>query len=185
MYHSAVDLLFDWFGISCMTTDNICFYLWNRLIQTGQTGDQQYSDTSPFSIPWFKSLVSTIENHAINQTIFLRCLWSKPRKARSQYHLFGFKFFLPLKGYSDHQKCPKGLYSVYRFLYCKIINFLILRLQIAHLSKLALNGFSQHYFYQFLDSFILLSATRYLRQSQRYSHHLKHWNSINCKINFK
>jgi hypothetical protein len=32
-----VDLLFDWFGI--------------RLIQTSQTGGQQYSDTSPFSIP--------------------------------------------------------------------------------------------------------------------------------------
>jgi hypothetical protein len=25
--------------------------LQNRLIQTGQTGGQQYSDTSPFSIP--------------------------------------------------------------------------------------------------------------------------------------
>ncbi len=50
-YHSTVDLLFDWFGISCMTTDNFCFYLQNRLIQTSQTGGQWYSDTSPFSIP--------------------------------------------------------------------------------------------------------------------------------------
>ncbi len=47
----AVDLLIDWFGISCMTTDNFCFYLQNRLIQTSQTGGQRYSDTSPFSIP--------------------------------------------------------------------------------------------------------------------------------------
>jgi hypothetical protein len=39
--------LFDWFGIGCMTTDNFCFYLQNRLIQTSQTGGQQYSDTSP------------------------------------------------------------------------------------------------------------------------------------------
>ncbi len=39
-----------------MTTDNLCFYLQNRLIQTGQTGGQWYSDTSPFSIPWLKSL---------------------------------------------------------------------------------------------------------------------------------
>jgi len=39
------------FGISCMTTDNFCFYLESRLIQTCQTGGQQYSDTSPFSIP--------------------------------------------------------------------------------------------------------------------------------------
>ncbi len=28
-----------------------CFYLQNRLIQTSKTGGQQYSDTSPFSIP--------------------------------------------------------------------------------------------------------------------------------------
>jgi len=35
-----------------MTADNFCFYLQNRLIQTSQTGGQQYSDTSPFSIPW-------------------------------------------------------------------------------------------------------------------------------------
>jgi hypothetical protein len=39
-----VDLLFDWFGISCRTTDNFCFYLQNRLTQTG---GQQYSGTSP------------------------------------------------------------------------------------------------------------------------------------------
>jgi hypothetical protein len=37
-----------------MTTDNFCFYLQNRLNQTGQTGGQRYSDTSPFSIPWCK-----------------------------------------------------------------------------------------------------------------------------------
>jgi hypothetical protein len=35
-----------------MTTDIFCFYLQNRLIQTSKTGGQQYSDTSPFSIPW-------------------------------------------------------------------------------------------------------------------------------------
>jgi hypothetical protein len=34
-----------------MTTDNFCFYFQNRLIQTSQTGGQQYSDTFPFSIP--------------------------------------------------------------------------------------------------------------------------------------
>jgi hypothetical protein len=36
-----------------MTTDNFCFYLQNRPIQTSQTGGQGYSDTSPFSIPFF------------------------------------------------------------------------------------------------------------------------------------
>ncbi len=37
-----------------MTTDIFGFYLQNRLIQTGQTGGQQYSDTPPFSIPWLQ-----------------------------------------------------------------------------------------------------------------------------------
>jgi hypothetical protein len=36
-----------------MTTDNFCFYLQNRLIQTSQTGGQWYSDALPFSIPWY------------------------------------------------------------------------------------------------------------------------------------
>jgi hypothetical protein len=52
MYHSTIDLLFDWFVISLMKTGNFCFYLQNRLIQTSQTGGQWYSDTSPFSILW-------------------------------------------------------------------------------------------------------------------------------------
>jgi hypothetical protein len=38
--------------MSMMTTENFCFYLQNRLIQISQTGGQQYSHTSPFSIPW-------------------------------------------------------------------------------------------------------------------------------------
>jgi hypothetical protein len=42
-----------------MTTDNFCFYLQNRLIQTNQTGGQQYSDTSSFSIPWLKVHLNT------------------------------------------------------------------------------------------------------------------------------
>jgi hypothetical protein len=37
-----------------MTTDNFCFYLQNRLIQTGPTGGQWYIDTSAFSIPWYR-----------------------------------------------------------------------------------------------------------------------------------
>ncbi len=37
-YHCTIDLLFDWFGISCMTTDNFSFNLQNRLIQTSPTG---------------------------------------------------------------------------------------------------------------------------------------------------
>ncbi len=51
-YYCTIDLMFDWFGISCMTTDNFCVYLQNRPVQTSQTGGQWYSDTSHFSIPW-------------------------------------------------------------------------------------------------------------------------------------
>jgi hypothetical protein len=42
-----------------MTTDNCCFYLQNRLIQTGQIGGQQYSDTFPFSVPclYYKHII--------------------------------------------------------------------------------------------------------------------------------
>jgi hypothetical protein len=42
-YHCTIGLPFDWFGISCMTIDNFCFYLQNRLIQTSQTGGQWYN----------------------------------------------------------------------------------------------------------------------------------------------
>ncbi len=52
-YRCTIDLLFDWFGISCMTIDNFCFYFHNRLIQTSQTGGQQYSDTYPLVFPVF------------------------------------------------------------------------------------------------------------------------------------
>jgi hypothetical protein len=61
-YHCTTDLLFDWFGMSCMTSDNFCFYLQNRLIQTSQTGGQGYSDTSPFSILWSSSLMGEGES---------------------------------------------------------------------------------------------------------------------------
>jgi hypothetical protein len=49
-YHCTVDLLFDWLGISCMTTDN--FF-------AKQTSPNQSNRRStiqiyfPFSIPWF------------------------------------------------------------------------------------------------------------------------------------
>jgi hypothetical protein len=62
-YHCTVNLLFDWFGISCRTTDNFCFYLQNRLIQTSQTGGQ------PFSIPWY---VATVINYA-SKSVFYDC----------------------------------------------------------------------------------------------------------------
>ncbi len=60
-YNCTVDPLFDLIGIRCMTTDNFCFYLQNKLIQTSQTGGQWYSDTSPFSIPWVEHLTYNIK----------------------------------------------------------------------------------------------------------------------------
>jgi hypothetical protein len=74
-----VDLQFDWFGISCMTTEFFCFYLHNRLIQTRQTGGQQYSDTSPFSIPCFSQQdetwaeFSTLEEAMCVHATYLCC----------------------------------------------------------------------------------------------------------------
>ncbi len=43
-----------------MTTDNFCFYLQNRLIQTSQTGGQWYSDTSSLVFPELTYLSTNI-----------------------------------------------------------------------------------------------------------------------------
>jgi hypothetical protein len=45
-----------------MTTDNFCFYLQNRLIQTSQTGGQLYSDTAPFSIPCLNNPTDALDS---------------------------------------------------------------------------------------------------------------------------
>jgi hypothetical protein len=50
-YHCTVDLLFDWFGLVCFANKNKNCQLVYSKFQTSQTGGQQYSDTSPFSIP--------------------------------------------------------------------------------------------------------------------------------------
>jgi len=59
-----------------MTTDNFCFYLQNRLIQTSQTGGQWYNDTSPFSIPCFNGkgflFGSLGKFHLLNAICFLK-----------------------------------------------------------------------------------------------------------------
>ncbi len=59
-----------------MTTENFCFYLQNRLIQTSQTGGQWYNDTSPFSIPWLVLLVAAQKIVAVKAgtSIHLACL---------------------------------------------------------------------------------------------------------------
>jgi len=49
-----------------MTTDNLCFYLQNRPIQTSQTGGQWYSDTSLFSIPCSVEGLCLKNMHVVN-----------------------------------------------------------------------------------------------------------------------
>jgi hypothetical protein len=69
-----------------MTTDNFCFYLQNRLIQTSQTGGQRYSDTSPFSIPWMEPhchLKPMVANFAFD-LYFLASLIKNPQGPYSQ-----------------------------------------------------------------------------------------------------
>ena len=51
-----VDLLFDWFELGCFANKNKNCQLSYSQFQTSQTGGQQYSDTSPFIIPWLERL---------------------------------------------------------------------------------------------------------------------------------
>ncbi len=62
-----------------MTTDNFCFQLQNRLIQTSKTRDQWYSDTSPFSIPW-----SNFQSVRFRRTAKSDC-FHRSRKLRFRY----------------------------------------------------------------------------------------------------
>ncbi len=46
-YHCTIDLLFDWFRLTCFINKNKTCQLSYCWFQTSQTGGQQYSDTSP------------------------------------------------------------------------------------------------------------------------------------------
>jgi hypothetical protein len=91
MNHCTIDLLFDWFGISCLTTDNFSFHLQNRLIQSSQTGGHLYSDTSPFSIPCFftslrpPSVSSSSESSTKAWFVLPRCLGVPPSKNKEVF----------------------------------------------------------------------------------------------------
>jgi hypothetical protein len=92
-YHCTIGLLFDWFGISCMTTDNFCFYLQNRLIKTSQTGGQWHRDTSPLSIPcsiqgsWAEHS-TTVHNQVFLSPLVSDRIWTLNLRIMSQmfYH---------------------------------------------------------------------------------------------------
>ncbi len=79
-----------------------CHFLQNRLIQTSKTGVRQYSDTSPFSIPWTSRLKDGL-NRQIRPDIFqknrfffvLLYLWGPkmkklPKKPREKKLFFCF-----------------------------------------------------------------------------------------------
>ncbi len=76
-----------WFGISCMTTDNCCFYLQNRQIQTSKTGGQWYSDTSSFSI---QCLVQYLQERPELQLGWLYC--SPPDNCYTDFFVFRHRY---------------------------------------------------------------------------------------------
>ncbi len=115
-YNCTIDLLFDWFGISCMTTDNFCFYLQNRLIQTSQTGGQKYSDTSPFSIPWrgFLYMLNLSGQNCMDVRFYsLRCILECTISShaidiftkRKQHQLFKLHFYQSKLHYAIEENC--------------------------------------------------------------------------------
>jgi hypothetical protein len=61
-----------------MTSENICFYLQNRLIQTSQTGGQWYIDTSPFSIPCLDNTAMVVSG---TNSIYTRKIFMQSAKA--------------------------------------------------------------------------------------------------------
>ncbi len=82
----------DWFGISCMTTDNFCFYLQNRLIQTSLTGGQWYSDTCPFSIPCLYYKNMTI----VNDDLSIISKWSSKLIDNARVIIYDLNMFIIL-----------------------------------------------------------------------------------------
>ncbi len=73
-----------------MTTDNYCFYLQRRLIQTSQTGGQWYSDTSPFSIsiPCYKVLVLYLQSLVLSHIVFRKIHTALRQKVQHCWFFF-------------------------------------------------------------------------------------------------
>jgi hypothetical protein len=68
------------FVISCMTTDNLSFYLQNRLIQTSQTGGSWYNDTSRLLFPaqGFESSCRRHQQKKLPHILFASLVQPKP-----------------------------------------------------------------------------------------------------------
>jgi hypothetical protein len=77
-----------------MTDDNFCIHFQNRLFETSQTGGQWYSDTSPFSIPWFSCQQENIFNACAlsNYLLSEKIQWNTWHLQSTNYERF-FSFF--------------------------------------------------------------------------------------------
>jgi hypothetical protein len=89
-----------------MTTDNFCFYLQNRLIQTIQTGGQQYSDTFPFSISC-ENIVSY--NNSLKKT--MKRLFPVQQNCFVEKEGVKHKFSAVFKGSRLEEKAQNGFQS--------------------------------------------------------------------------
>jgi hypothetical protein len=68
-----------------MTTDIFCFYLQNRQLQTGQTGGQRYSDTSPpFSIPCLRQRLGNARRSSRDKLIAVNYVRKKFYKTETR-----------------------------------------------------------------------------------------------------
>jgi len=66
-YHCMVDLLCDWFRNVRLCTTKFSDRSTEAHFQTSQTGGQQYSDTSPLSVPLFTDS-KTVELYEFGHT---------------------------------------------------------------------------------------------------------------------
>ncbi len=94
-YRCTSDLLFDWFGLVYFANKNKNCQLSYSWLQTSQTGGQQYSDTSPFSIPcclYHQSFMIVIYN--CSNTVTVNYNWKYSTHGLHKQH---FNFFLAYK----------------------------------------------------------------------------------------
>jgi len=119
-----IDLLFDWFRISCLTTEIFCFYLQNRLIQTSQIGGQWYSDSSPFSIPWYPWY-----SH--------RSFYSRfHRRKRCQHRLCKLTFILYIRGKNVISSINLMQFFTMGLYYKKFKHFIVISWSVCHCQAL-------------------------------------------------
>ncbi len=67
----SITVLFYWFWLVCFANKTKNCQLSYRWFQTSQMGGQQYSDTSPFSIPWSDHSFHTILENRQQKHLFI------------------------------------------------------------------------------------------------------------------